>query len=186
MGVVRDVTIDQLTQAVQGISSAGMTDTTGQDIKDSIDALDMTAETLAKDSSLQDIKDSIDTLANAISPAAANVTFDNTSTDLASSNAESAIKEVNNKVGSGAFKISEHYTSTTSAYGSINISALMGKNTSNMSIFNIFALNSNYANGIVSTLTVVGTNYFATFRDASNNNLVSNTSLDLYINYYEV
>ena len=94
MGVVRDVTIDQLTQAVQGISSAGMTDTTGQDIKDSIDALDMTAGTLGKDSSLQDIKDSIDALANTISPAAANVTFDNTSSGLSASNVQAAIDEV--------------------------------------------------------------------------------------------
>lgn len=138
------------------------------------------------DSTGQEIVDKLDAIAGAISPAAANVTFDNTGTDLTSSNAESAIKEVNKKVGSGTFKISEHYTATTSAYGSINISSLMGKNASNMTIFNIFALNSNYANGIVSTLTVVGASYFATFRDASNNNLVNSTSLDLYINYYEV
>ena len=96
MAVVRDITIDQLTQAVHGISTSGMT--TGQDIKDSIDALDMTAGTLGKDSSLQDIKDSIDALANTISPAAANVTFDNAGTDLTSSNAENAIKEVNAKI----------------------------------------------------------------------------------------
>ena len=76
MGVVRDVTIDQLTQAVQGISSAGMTDTTGQDIKDSIDALDMTAGTLGKDSSLQDIKDSIVALANAVKPDASDIPYD--------------------------------------------------------------------------------------------------------------
>ena len=179
MGVVRDVTIDQLTQAVQGISTSGMSDSTGQ-------AINSTLGTLGKDTSLQDIKNAINSLANTISPSATNVTFNNTGTDLTSSNAESAIKEINGKVGSGTFKISEHYTATTSAYGSINISNLMGKNTSNMSIFNIFALNSSYANGIVSTLTVVGTNYFATFRDASNNNLVSSTSLDLYVNYYEV
>lgn len=179
MGVVRDVTIDQLTQAVTGISTSGMSDSTGQ-------AINSTLGTLGKDTSLQDIKTAINSLANAISPSATNVTFDNTGTDLTSSNAESAIKEVNAKVGSGTFHISEHYTATTSAYGSINISNLTGKTTSNTSIFNIFALNSNYANGIVSTLTVVGASYFATFRDASTNNVVNSTSLDLYINYYEV
>lgn len=163
MGVVTDVTVKGLTTAVTNISATGMSDTTGQAIVSAINGL-----------------------SGSISPAASNVTFDNTGTDLTSSNAESAIKEVNTKVGSGTFKISEHYTATTSAYGSINISNLIGKTTSNISIFNIFALNSNYANGIVSTLTVVGTNYFATFRDASNNNLVSSASLDLYINYYEV
>lgn len=96
MGVVRDVTIDQLTQAVQGISSAGMTDTTGQDIKDSIDALDMTAGTLGKDSSLQDIVTAIQALTASISPAASNVTFDNTGTDMTASNAQAAIVELNN------------------------------------------------------------------------------------------
>lgn len=95
MGVVRDVTIDQLTQAVQGISSAGMTDTTGQDIKDAIDALDMTAGTLGKDSSLQDIKTAINNLGSAISPSANNVTFDNTGTGMTASNAQAAIVELN-------------------------------------------------------------------------------------------
>ena len=179
MGVVTDVTVKGLTTAVTNISATGMSDTTGQ-------AINSTLGTLGKDTSLQDIKNAINNLGGTISPSANNVTFNNTGTDLTSSNAESAIKEVNNKVGSGTFKISEHYTATTSAYGSINISTLMGKSTSNMTIFNLFALNSNYANGIVSTLTVVGTNYFATFRDASNNNLVNSTSLDLYVNYYEV
>ena len=179
MGVVTDVTVKGLTTAVTNISATGMSDTTGQ-------AINSTLGTLGKDTSLQDIKNAINNLGGTISPSANNVTFNNTGTDLTSSNAESAIKEVNNKVGSGTFKISEHYTATTSAYGSINISTLMEKSTSNMTIFNLFALNSNYANGIVSTLTVVGTNYFATFRDASNNNLVNSTSLDLYVNYYEV
>lgn len=52
MGVVRDVTIDNLTQAVQGISSSGISDTTGQAIKSSID-------TLAKDTSAQAIASAI-------------------------------------------------------------------------------------------------------------------------------
>lgn len=39
MAVVRDITIDQLIQAVTGISTSGMSDSTGQAIKNSIDAL---------------------------------------------------------------------------------------------------------------------------------------------------
>ena len=95
MAVVRDITIEQLTQAVHGISSVGMTDTTGQDIKEAIDDLDMTAGTLGKDSSLQDIVTAIQALTAAISPAAANVTFDNTGTGLSASNVQAAIEEIN-------------------------------------------------------------------------------------------
>lgn len=48
MGVVRDVTIDNLTQAVQGISTNGISDSTGQ-------AINNTLGTLGKDTSLQGI-----------------------------------------------------------------------------------------------------------------------------------
>lgn len=53
MGVVRDVTIDQLTQAVTGISTSGMSDSTGQAIKNSIDALTtaLTTEKANRDAS---------------------------------------------------------------------------------------------------------------------------------------
>lgn len=98
MGVVRDVTIDQLTQAVTGISTSGMSDTTGQ-------AINTTLGTLGKDTSLQDIVTAINTLGGTISPSATNVSFDNTGTDLTSSNVENAIKEVNNKKVEGAYKM---------------------------------------------------------------------------------
>ncbi len=42
----------------------------------------------------QDIKTAINALANAISPAAANVTFDNTGTGLSASNVQAAIAEI--------------------------------------------------------------------------------------------
>lgn len=87
MGVVRDVTIDQLTQAVTGISTSGMSDTTGQ-------AINSTLGTLGKDTSLQDIKNAINNLAGAISPSANNVTYDNTSSGLTASNVQSAIDEI--------------------------------------------------------------------------------------------
>ena len=49
MGVVRDVTIDQLTQAVQGISSTGISDSTGQAINNTLGTLlaDTTGQSIA-------------------------------------------------------------------------------------------------------------------------------------------
>lgn len=69
MGVVRDVTIDQLTQAVTGISTSGISDSTGQ-------AINTTLGTLGKDTSLQDIKDSINALANVLKPTASDIPYD--------------------------------------------------------------------------------------------------------------
>ena len=53
MAVVRDITIDQLIQAVTGISTSGMSDSTGQAIKNSIDALTtaLTTEKANRDAS---------------------------------------------------------------------------------------------------------------------------------------
>ena len=49
MGIVRDVTIDQLTQAVQGISSTGISDSTGQAINNTLGTLlaDTTGQSIA-------------------------------------------------------------------------------------------------------------------------------------------
>ena len=91
MGVVRDVTIDQLTQAVQGISTSGMSDSTGQ-------AINTTLGTLGKDTSLQAINTTLQLLVAAISPSAVNVTFDNTGTGLSASNVQAALQEINNNV----------------------------------------------------------------------------------------
>lgn len=66
MGVVRDVTIDQLTQAVQGISSTGISDSTGQ-------AINNTLGTLGKDASLQGIISAINTLGTALGSDKANI-----------------------------------------------------------------------------------------------------------------
>lgn len=59
MAVVRDITIDQLTQAVHGISTSGMSDSTGQ-------AINSTLGTLGKDTSLQDIKNAVQGLGTAL------------------------------------------------------------------------------------------------------------------------
>ncbi len=87
MGVVRDVTIDQLTRAVQGISSNGISDSTGQ-------AINNTLGTLGKDTSLQGIITALTNLAGTITPSASNVTFDNTGTGLSASNVQTAITEL--------------------------------------------------------------------------------------------
>ena len=60
MGVVRDVTIDQLTQAVQGISTSGMSDTTGQ-------AINNTLGTLMTNTTGQAINTTLQSLVGAIS-----------------------------------------------------------------------------------------------------------------------
>ena len=70
MGVVRDVTIDQLTQAVQGISSTGISDSTGQ-------AINNTLNTLGKDTSLQGIISAINALGALLGSDKANISGDN-------------------------------------------------------------------------------------------------------------
>lgn len=70
MGVVRDVTIDQLTQAVQGISSTGISDSTGQ-------AINNTLGTLGKDTSLQGIISAISGLGQTLGNDKANISGDN-------------------------------------------------------------------------------------------------------------
>lgn len=113
MGVVRDVTIDQLTQAVQGISTSGMSDSTGQ-------AINSTLGTLGKDTSLQDIKNAINNLAGAISPSATNVTFDNTGTGLTASNVQALGVELNNKINDFVKKSSVSLTFDTTGRATIN------------------------------------------------------------------
>lgn len=70
MGVVRDVTIDNLTQAVQGISSTGISDSTGQSINN-------TLGTLGKDTSLQGIINAINALGQLLGSDKANISGDN-------------------------------------------------------------------------------------------------------------
>lgn len=66
MGIVRDVTIDQLTQAVQGISTTGISDSTGQ-------AINNTLNTLGKDTSLQGIISAINALGTLLGSDKANI-----------------------------------------------------------------------------------------------------------------
>lgn len=94
MGVVTDKSLQGLTTAVQGISTSGMTDTTGQAIASAITAL-----------------------AGSISPTADNVSFDNTGTDLTSSDVEGAIKEV----AVDTFKLIT-YTASYTAGGNASVS----------------------------------------------------------------
>lgn len=70
MGIVRDVTIDQLTQAVQGISSTGISDSTGQ-------AINNTLGTLLADTTGQSIASAISGLGTTLGSDKANISGDN-------------------------------------------------------------------------------------------------------------
>ena len=66
MGVVRDVTIDQLTQAVHGISTSGMSDSTGQAIVTSINNLRSATSPIITDDTGQDINTTLQSLVDTI------------------------------------------------------------------------------------------------------------------------
>lgn len=103
MGVVRDVTIEQLTQAVGDIDTSTLAqDSTLQDVVTAIGNIsggndpvtNTTVNSLCKDTTGQSIASAINALANGIIPAASNVTFDNTGTGLSASNVQAAIAEL--------------------------------------------------------------------------------------------
>lgn len=89
------------------------------------------------------------------------------------------------QIGSGSLKISEHYTATTSPYGSINISSVIGKSINQCSVFNVLAYSSDYPDGIICFLTFTGTNYYVIVRNTANT-IVTNTPVELYVNYYTI
>lgn len=125
MGVVRDVTIEQLTQAVGNIDTSMLAqDSTLQDVVTAISNIsggndpvtNTTVNSLCKDTTGQSIASAINSLAGAISPAASNVTFDNTGTGLNASNVQAAITELND------FKLCYKVVSgTTNSYGFIDV-----------------------------------------------------------------
>ena len=125
MGIVRDITVEELKQAVNNIDTSKLAqDSTLQAVVTAISNIsggsdpvtNTTVNTLGKDTTLQSIASAISGLAGAISPAALNVTFNNTGTDLSASNVQTAITELNEckiyyKVVSG----------TTNSYGFIDV-----------------------------------------------------------------
>lgn len=133
MGVVRDVTVDNLVTAVGNIDTSSLAqDSTLQDVVTAIGNIsggsdpvtNTTVNSLCKDTTGQSIASAISGLAGAISPAASNVTFDNTGTGLSSSNVQAAISELNEcklfyKVVSG----------TTNSYGFIDVGLTADKYT---------------------------------------------------------
>lgn len=102
MGIVRDITVEQLAQAVGGIDTSGLAkDTTLQATNTALGNINTTLGGITTndpptDTTQQSIAAAINSLAGAISPAASNVTFDNTGTGLSASNVQAAIAEVNN------------------------------------------------------------------------------------------
>lgn len=85
MGVVRDVTIDQLTQAVQGISSTGISDSTGQAINNTLGNINTTE---------QGIEVALQIIGQNVKPSALNIPYSNTSSGLSANNVQSAIDEI--------------------------------------------------------------------------------------------
>lgn len=92
MGVATDKSLQGLTTAVNNISTSGMSDSTGQ-------AINSTLGTLMTNTTGQAINTTLQSLVGAISPAASNVTFDNTGTDLTSSKVQGAIEELDGLIG---------------------------------------------------------------------------------------
>lgn len=99
MGVVRDVTVDNLVTAVGNIDTSS----------------------LAQDSTLQDVVDKLDAIAGAISPAAANISFTNTGTDLTATNVQGLGVELNNKINGLVKKSSVSLTFDTSGRSTIQL-----------------------------------------------------------------
>ena len=81
MGVVRDVTIDQLTQAVQGISSTGISDSTGQAINNTLGTLGKDTTLQATNTALGNINTTQQSIASAISGLGATLGSDKANID---------------------------------------------------------------------------------------------------------
>ena len=166
MGVVRDVTIDQLTQAVTGISTSGLSDSTGQ-------AINSTLGTLGKDTSLQDIKTAINNLGSAISPSANNVTFDNTGTGLTASNVQSAIAEVA-EVTTAIHYVKTTLTSNVNGYIDLGISS------------NSTMLLSVIANGVGAIPMQSGSNWWCILVNPSTMQPYPNLSRTIWYEYIDI
>lgn len=100
MGVVRDITVEQLISAIGDIDTSGLAkDTTLQATNTALGNINTTLGGITTndpptDTTQQSIASAINSLAGAISPAAANVTFDNTGTGLSASNVQAAITDL--------------------------------------------------------------------------------------------
>ena len=122
MGIVRDITVEQLTQAIGGIDTSGLAkDSTLQATNTALGNINTTLGGITTndpptDTTQQSIAAAINSLVGAISPAASNVTFDNTGTGLSASNVQAAITELND------FKLYYKVVSgTTNSYGFIDV-----------------------------------------------------------------
>ena len=159
MGVVRDVTIDQLTQAVQGISSTGISDSTGQ-------AINNTLSTLGKDASLQGIISAIAGLGQTLGSDKANISGDNI--------ADKATFRQN--IGASGVVVSDSVTTTTDASG--RISADVRVESKSLRFWaDGFIIGGYRKDGGVSSRTIVF------IRNSDNTSPAANTSVTLKWDY---
>ena len=138
----------------------------------------------------QDIVDKLDAIAGAISPAAANVTFDNTGTDLTSSNAESAIKEVNDKKldASKMQGVISYYTIANGASLTIDLStkprSIIFFSSYNQSAKGIYAVGVSSA-GLVAGQVLAGVSGL-TFNTSTNNQLTITNGSGAFLSAWQL
>jgi len=156
MGVVRDVTIEQLTQAVQGISSTGISDSTGQ-------AINNTLGTLGKDTSLQGIITAIGGLGQTLGSDKANIDGSNIADKAAFRNAIN-VKEIK----------SINFTGTTDAAGNLLIPTITVSNATPL----VVITSNGYAAGFVFS----GNNYYVKLIKNGITEL-TNTTVSAYVFY---
>lgn len=142
------------------------------------------------DSTGQDIVTAINNLGSAISPSASNVTFNNTGTDLTSSNAESAIKEVNDKKldASKMQGVISYYTIANGASLTIDLStkprSIIFFSSYNQSAKGIYAVGVSSA-GLVAGQVLAGVSGL-TFNTSTNNQLTITNGSGAFLSAWQL
>lgn len=130
MGVVRDVTVDNLVTAVGNIDTSSLAqDSTLQAVVTAISNIsggndpvtNTTVNTLGKDTTLQSIVAAINNLSSALNSSASNISFTNTGTDLTATNVQGLGVELNNKINGLVKKSSVSLTFDSSGRSTIQI-----------------------------------------------------------------
>lgn len=127
MGVVRDVTVEQLAQAIGGIDTSGLAkDTTLQATNTALGNINTTLGGITTndpptDTTQQSIVAAINNLLSALTPSASNISFTNTGTDLTATNVQGLGVELNNKINGLVKKSSVSLIFDTSGRSTIQL-----------------------------------------------------------------